>query len=76
MFLEYRTLITALKNKGDTHFLKQFNEHNHLDNEIDKLEKDPVKSAALAADIETMKKRKLKLKDELYRYLQQQDAKH
>lgn len=69
MFPEYRDLITRLKSENDSHFLKLFNEHNTLDDDIIKLEKDPVSAASRSEDIEQMKKQKLHLKDELYQYL-------
>lgn len=69
MFPEYRDLITRLKSENDTHFLKLFNDHNTLDDDIIKLEKDPVSAASRSEDIEQMKKQKLHLKDELYQYL-------
>ena len=37
MFHEYREIITELKQK-DAHFHKLFDRHNHLDDEIAKLE--------------------------------------
>ncbi len=37
MFPEYRDLISELKAK-DAHFLKMFNKHNELDDEIKALE--------------------------------------
>lgn len=69
MFPEYRELITKLKSEGDLHFIKLFDEHNDLDTEIDKLEKDPVASVSRAEEIEGLKRKKLALKDELYQYL-------
>lgn len=69
MFPEYRELITQLKTEGDAHFLKLFNEHNTLDDDIDKLEKDPIAKSSRELEIEQMKKKKLHLKDELYHYL-------
>lgn len=61
MFHEYRDIITELKQK-DAHFHKLFDKHNHLDDEIVELEK----SHADQYEIETKKKEKLKLKDEIY----------
>lgn len=68
MFHEHRDLISELKNT-DTHFQKMFNEHNDLDTQIDKLENDVVKSASREDEIDEMKRRKLALKDEIGRYL-------
>ena len=64
MFHEYRDLITELKQK-DGHFHKLFEEHNALDDSIAKLEK----SHADQFEIESKKKEKLKLKDEIYSIL-------
>ena len=61
MFHEYREIITELKQK-DAHFHKLFDRHNHLDDEIAKLEE----SHADQFEIEAKKKKKLKLKDEIY----------
>ncbi len=61
MFHEHRELITELKQK-DNHFKKLFDEHNALDEEIAELEK----KGADQFEIETKKKAKLKLKDEVY----------
>lgn len=69
MFHEYRDLITELK-QSDAHFAKIFDEHNELDTEIDKLERDVVKHASRDEEIEKMKRRKLYLKDEIYRILE------
>ena len=64
MFHEYRDLITELKQK-DGHFHKLFEEHNALDDTIAKLEK----SHADQFEIESKKKEKLRLKDEIYSIL-------
>lgn len=69
MFHEHRDLISDLK-QSDAHFSKLFNEHNQLDNEIDKLENDVVKHASRDEEIEIKKRRKLQLKDEIYRILE------
>lgn len=69
MFHEDRDLIAELK-KSDAHFAKLFDEHNELDNTIDKLENDVVKHASRDDEIEEMKRKKLHLKDELYRILE------
>ena len=70
MFHEHRDLISDIKNT-DTHFKKMFKEHNDLDTQIDKLENDVVKSVSREEEIEEMKRRKLALKDEIGRYLDQ-----
>ena len=64
MFHEYRDLITELKQK-DGHFHKLFEAHNALDDSIAKL----GKSHADQFEIESKKKEKLKLKDEIYSIL-------
>tara|TARA_B100001063_G_C16678258_1_gene510292 strand:- start:107 stop:322 length:216 start_codon:yes stop_codon:yes gene_type:complete len=61
MFHEDREIITELKQK-DAHFHSLFDKHNDLDNEITKL----VQAHVDDVTIETKKKEKLKLKDELY----------
>ncbi|MCX8641784.1 MULTISPECIES: YdcH family protein [unclassified Gilliamella] len=66
MFPEYRELISKLKST-DLHFQKLFDEHNELDQKIKNIE------SGIAVDttemLETLKKQKLKLKDELYEIL-------
>ena len=68
MFPEYRSLISKLK-QSNAHFSKIFEEHNALDHEIIRLEKDPVTSNV--DDIDLLKRQKLKLKDELYVMIKQ-----
>ena len=72
MFPEYRDLISRLKNE-DRHFERLFNEHNDLDEKITELEKhiSPVGDV----DLETLKKQKLALKDEIYQILLKASAK-
>jgi uncharacterized protein len=63
MFPEYRDLISRLKTE-DAHFARLFERHNSLDHEIKSME-----SGVTPADsftIETLKKEKLHLKDQLY----------
>lgn len=69
MFHEHRDLITHLK-QTDAHFSKLFDEHNELDNEIDKIERDPVQQSSRADEVEKMKRHKLYLKDQLYHILE------
>lgn len=64
MFPEHRELITKLKT-SDAHFAKLFDKHNELDEQITNLENDPVAAVSREAEIETLKKEKLALKDEL-----------
>ncbi|WFF38369.1 YdcH family protein [Moraxella nasibovis] len=70
MFPEYRELITKLKTENDLHFVKLFDAHNDLDEEINNLENDPVAHTSRSEEIEGLKRKKLALKDELYQYLQ------
>ena len=72
MFPEYRDLISRLKNE-DRHFERLFNEHNDLDEKITELEKhiSPVGEV----EIETLKKQKLALKDEIYQIMLKASAK-
>lgn len=71
MFPEYRDLISKLKTQ-DLHFRRLFDEHNALDEKITGMEKQeiPVPNDA----IETLKKQKLALKDELYQILRKASA--
>ena len=66
MFPEYRDLITTLKNK-DHHFTRLFDKHNELDQKITNMENRV--EPATPVQIETLKKEKLRLKDELYALL-------
>ncbi|AXE28691.1 hypothetical protein DK842_01410 [Chromobacterium phragmitis] len=66
MFPEYRELISRLKTE-DLHFARLFDRHNELDQQIKNME-DRILSAS-HEEIETLKKEKLKLKDELYALL-------
>lgn len=66
MFPEYRDLITKLKNK-DHHFTELFEKHNELDQQIQNMEAQIVHVGH--DEIESLKKQKLKIKDELYAYL-------
>ena len=66
MFPEYRDLITRLKT-SDAHFLRVFDQHNGLDQQIKRMESriDP----GTPLQIEQLKKEKLALKDALYAIL-------
>ncbi len=70
MFPEYRDLITELKSK-DSHFTRLFDEHNKLDQQITNLENNPVTEGL--DEIEELKIKRLKLKDELYSILKKAD---
>ncbi|ACO74866.1 YdcH family protein [Laribacter hongkongensis] len=63
MFPEYRDLIHKLKIE-DEHFRTVFNRHNELDHKIKNME-DSI-TLATPAEVEVLKKEKLRLKDELY----------
>ena len=71
MFPEYRDLISKLKSV-DAHFAKLFERHNELDQRIRNLEEGIENADALT--IESLKKQKLKLKDELYQMLRKAAA--
>lgn len=71
MFPEYRDLISKLKTE-DRHFERRFNEHNVLDEKITELEKHAT--SAGSDEIETLKKKKLVLKDEIYQILRKASA--
>ena len=73
MFHEYRDLISELK-KNNNHFARLFQEHNELDEEIEKLEKEPA-APNRHDEIELKKRKKLKLKDEIYDILKQESTK-
>ncbi|WOE30585.1 MULTISPECIES: YdcH family protein [unclassified Acinetobacter] len=73
MFPEYRALISKLKQEN-AHFSKIFDEHNALDHEIIRLEQDIVTNASTSDEIEVLKRKKLKLKDEIYLMLKQAEA--
>ncbi len=66
MFPEYRDLITQLKHK-DLHFTSLFDRHNEIDQKIQNIEANVEQ--ATAAEVETLKKEKLILKDQLYAIL-------
>lgn len=63
MFPEFRELITQLKT-SDHHFSRLFDKHNELDQQIKNMESHVASGSPV--EIETLKKEKLALKDELY----------
>ncbi len=67
MFPEYRDLITQLKH-SDMHFTRLFDRHNEIDQKIKNLEAHI--EVGSHDEIETLKKEKLHLKDEIYAILQ------
>lgn len=71
MFPEYRELVESLR-KDNAHFAKLFEDHNDLDRHIAQLELDPL--SYIQEDIEMLKRKKLKLKDELYTILKKAEA--
>lgn len=71
MFPEYRDLITQLKTT-DRHFLRLFDQHNELDQKIKNME--AAISSASHEEIETLKKEKLSLKDQIYTVLKKAAA--
>jgi len=71
MFPEYRDLITQLKST-DHHFMRLFDKHNALDQTIKNMESHI--EAGTPEEIETHKKEKLLLKDQLYAILKKASA--
>jgi uncharacterized protein YdcH (DUF465 family) len=71
MFPEYRELISKLKT-SDRHFSHLFDEHNDLDAKILRMESH--KEPATPEEIETFKKEKLLLKDQIYATLKKASA--
>ena len=66
MFPEYRELITQLKTT-DRHFSHLFDKHNNLDAKILRMEDHQEPSTP--EQIETLKKEKLLIKDQIYAVL-------
>ncbi|MDD5159826.1 MAG: DUF465 domain-containing protein [Sulfuricurvum sp.] len=66
MLHEYRDVITHMKQNdaANAHFLKTFDRHNDLDNQISKAESGEIPMTDL--ELEKLKKEKLLLKDEAY----------
>jgi len=71
MFPEFRDLISRLKTE-DAHFSRLFDRHNELDHQISNMEAGVTPSDNAA--IETLKKEKLQLKDQLYAVLKKASA--
>lgn len=71
MFPEYRDLISRLKTE-DAHFARLFNAHNELDQRIKNMEAHIEPSSP--AEIETLKKEKLSLKDQIATVLKNASA--
>ncbi|RKG31338.1 YdcH family protein [Acinetobacter tianfuensis] len=72
MFPEFRDQIQELRNENP-HFASMFEQHDELDKTIGQLELDPLNH--LHEDIEILKRKKLKLKDEMYRLLKNNHVK-
>lgn len=66
MLHEYRDIITHMKANAaaNAHFLKIFDTHNELDEQISRAESGI--DMLTDSEIEVLKKKKLKLKDEAY----------
>jgi len=66
MLHEYRDVITHMKenNAANAHFLKIFDRHNSLDDQITKAENGDVPMTDM--ELEILKKEKLHLKDQAY----------
>jgi uncharacterized protein YdcH (DUF465 family) len=73
MFPEYRDLITSLKGH-DVHFTRLFDKHNDLDQRIKNMEAHI--QPGTQAEIESLKKEKLLIKDQLYAILKKAEAKN
>lgn len=73
MFPEYRERIQQLREENP-HFAQMFEQHCELDQSITQLELDPLNH--LHEDIEALKRKKLKLKDEMYRLLKDAVPQH
>ncbi len=66
MLHEYRDIISKLKTQN-AHFAKIFEKHNELDDKI--AEAEAGREHMSDFELETLKKEKLKLKDEAYRMI-------
>ena len=67
MFPEYRDLTLKLRD-DDPEFSLMYQQHLQLDDQIKRLSNDAI--LAQSEDLESLKKQKLQLKDQMYRYLQ------
>lgn len=72
MFPEYQDLFRRLTS-SDPHFSHLVDRHRDLNERIQKMESGVV--PAKSAEIETLKKKKLLIKDEVYRLLREADSK-
>ncbi|OEY93731.1 YdcH family protein [Acinetobacter qingfengensis] len=64
---EHKALIQQLR-QHDPHFALLYAEHQQLDQQINRLAKDPI--TCNLEQLESLKKQKLRLKDEIYHLLQ------
>lgn len=67
-FPEFRNQIHSLKST-DGRFMRLFNEYDHVEHEVHRIESGA--ESASDAHLETLKKRRLGLKDELFSILKQ-----
>ena len=67
MFPEYRDLTLKLRD-DDPEFSLMYQQHLQLDDQIKRLSNDAIQ--AQSEDLESLKRQKLQLKDQMYRYLQ------
>ena len=67
MFPEYRDLTLKLRD-DDPEFYLMYQQHLQLDDQIKRLSNDAI--LAQSEDLESLKRQKLQLKDQMYRYLQ------
>ncbi len=73
MLHEYRDIISKLKQEN-AHFAKIFERHNELDDKINAIESG--KDYTSDIELESIKKEKLKLKDEAYALILEYKKKH
>lgn len=66
MFPEFKDVIATLR-EDNPHFAKMFENHEELDKQIISLEQNPVNQ--INDNIEVLKRKKLKIKDEMYKIL-------
>lgn len=71
MFPEFKEVIATLREQNP-HFSKMFEDHAALDKEISLLEQNLVNK--INDDIELLKRKKLRIKDEMYKLLKQSDV--
>ena len=67
MFPEYRDLTLKLRD-DDPEFSLMYQQHLQLDDQIKRLSNEAI--LAQSEDLESLKRQKLQLKDQMYRYLQ------